>query len=191
MIPSANLNSYIERFLDKIQRILNWACYRHCFWKGRFFVRILSLRLVTHTLYKRVLGIILHFIYAGLCTNLFLLVLGGSILDTAVYTYQYLCSYQASVKKLVYIYTTINKTSYDTGWPKSKFANSNGYNSVNMHFWPDVGKAKMCLAWHAYVYFDFSAVCLQFPKINLHLNTFWLHQNGVKNAYLLSYSHLN
>ena len=32
-----------------------------------------------------------------------------------------------------------------TGWPKSKFANSNGYNSVNMHFWPHVGKAKMCL----------------------------------------------
>ena len=32
-----------------------------------------------------------------------------------------------------------------TGWPKSKFANSNGYNSVNMHFWTHVGKSKMCL----------------------------------------------
>ena len=31
-----------------------------------------------------------------------------------------------------------------TGWPKSKFATSNGYNSRNMHFWPYVGKAKMC-----------------------------------------------
>ena len=34
---------------------------------------------------------------------------------------------------------------HPTGWPKSKFANSNGYNFVNMHFWPHVGKAKMCL----------------------------------------------
>ena len=31
-----------------------------------------------------------------------------------------------------------------TGWPKSKFAISNGYNSENMHFRPHVGKAKMC-----------------------------------------------
>ena len=31
-----------------------------------------------------------------------------------------------------------------TGWPKSKFAISNGYNFENMHFWPHVGKAKMC-----------------------------------------------
>ena len=31
-----------------------------------------------------------------------------------------------------------------TGWPKSKFAISNGYTSINMHFWPHVGKAKMC-----------------------------------------------
>ena len=31
-----------------------------------------------------------------------------------------------------------------TGWPKYKFAISNGYNSENPHFWPHVGKAKMC-----------------------------------------------
>ena len=31
-----------------------------------------------------------------------------------------------------------------TGWPKSKFANSNGYSSENTHFWPYVDKAKMC-----------------------------------------------
>ena len=31
-----------------------------------------------------------------------------------------------------------------TGWPKSKFAISNSYNSINMHFWPHVGKAKIC-----------------------------------------------
>ena len=34
-----------------------------------------------------------------------------------------------------------------TGWPKSKFTNSNGYicSSENKHFWSHVGKAKMCL----------------------------------------------
>ena len=32
-----------------------------------------------------------------------------------------------------------------TGWPKSKFEICFGYNSENMHFWPCVGKAKMCL----------------------------------------------
>ena len=32
-----------------------------------------------------------------------------------------------------------------TGWPKLKFDNSNGYNSQSVHFWPNVGKAKMCL----------------------------------------------
>ena len=31
-----------------------------------------------------------------------------------------------------------------TGWPKSKFPNSNGYNSENTHFWPHLGTAKMC-----------------------------------------------
>ena len=33
---------------------------------------------------------------------------------------------------------------WSAGWPKSKFANSNGYNCENMHFWPHVDKAKMC-----------------------------------------------
>ena len=37
-----------------------------------------------------------------------------------------------------------NKTLCSTGWPKSKFANSNGYNSENTHFWPHVVKSKMC-----------------------------------------------
>ena len=32
-----------------------------------------------------------------------------------------------------------------TGWPKSKFPISNGYSSVSEHFWPHVGKVKMCL----------------------------------------------
>ena len=32
-----------------------------------------------------------------------------------------------------------------TGWPKSIFEMSFGYNSETMHFWPHVGKAKMCL----------------------------------------------
>ena len=32
-----------------------------------------------------------------------------------------------------------------TGWPKSKFEMSFGYNSETMHFWPYVGKAKMRL----------------------------------------------
>ena len=35
-------------------------------------------------------------------------------------------------------------TYISTGWPKSKFAISNGYNSEDTHFWPHVGKAKMC-----------------------------------------------
>ena len=32
-----------------------------------------------------------------------------------------------------------------SGWPKSEFANSNGYNSENMHFLPHAGKAKVPL----------------------------------------------
>ena len=32
------------------------------------------------------------------------------------------------------------------GWPKSKVANSNGYNYENMHIWSQVGKTKMCFA---------------------------------------------
>ena len=36
------------------------------------------------------------------------------------------------------------------------------------------------------VYLHFSAICLQFLKINLHLtNTFWLYQHRVINAYFL------
>ena len=31
-----------------------------------------------------------------------------------------------------------------TGWPKSKFANSNGYTFENTHIWSHIGKAKMC-----------------------------------------------
>ena len=35
--------------------------------------------------------------------------------------------------------------SFPTGWPKSKFEICFGYNSECMHFWPYIGKAKMCL----------------------------------------------
>ena len=39
---------------------------------------------------------------------------------------------------------------------------------------------------------QFSAVCLQFSKINGGLqNTFWLYQHGVRNAYFQSYGHMN
>ena len=41
-------------------------------------------------------------------------------------------------------------------------------------------------------FFHFSAVCLQFSKINGGLqNTFWLYQHGVGKTYFQSYSHLN
>ena len=43
----------------------------------------------------------------------------------------------------------------------------------------------------ASIYFNFSAVCLQFQKINGGLqNTFWLYQYGVRNVYFQSYNHL-
>ena len=53
--------------------------------------------------------------------------------------------------------------------------------------------------WEAYIYFDFSAVCLQFSAVCLQFskingglqNAFWLYQQGGRNAYLQSYSHLN
>ena len=38
-----------------------------------------------------------------------------------------------------------NNMQFNTGWPKSKFEICFGYNSKNMHFWPYVAKAKMCL----------------------------------------------
>ena len=72
-------------------------------------------------------------------------------------------------------------TQLDTGWPKSKFEMSFGNNSETMHFWPHVGKAKMRL--RGIQFFWFSAVCLQFFKIIVHLsNAFWLNQHGVRNA---------
>ena len=79
-----------------------------------------------------------------------------------------------------------------TGWPKSKFANLNGYNSENMHFWPHVGKAKMCFGG---LHLFFKIVNKQLktenkcrpPKHILALPT----QHGVRNAYFQSYSHLN
>ena len=42
-------------------------------------------------------------------------------------------------------FSTVSEHFQCTGWPKSKFANSNGYNSENIHFWPHVGKAKVGL----------------------------------------------
>ena len=45
--------------------------------------------------------------------------------------------------------------------------------------------------WVVKVYLCFSAVCLQFSKINLDLsNTLWLYQHKVGNTYFQSYSHL-
>ena len=38
-----------------------------------------------------------------------------------------------------------NAIFHYTGWPKSKSVISNGCASKAMHFWPYVGKAKMCL----------------------------------------------
>ena len=86
--------------------------------------------------------------------------------------------------------------SVHTGWPKSKFANSNSYYLYICIFDPMLVKPK-CV-WEASIYFhfsavylQFSAVCLQFSKINGGLqNTFWLYQHGVRNAYFQSYSHL-
>ena len=78
--------------------------------------------------------------------------------------------------------------SSNTAWPKSKFEMSFGYNSETMHFWPNVGKAKMRL--RGVQFFLFSAVCLQFSAVCLQFfkkigrlsNTFWLYQHGVRNA---------
>ena len=44
-----------------------------------------------------------------------------------------------------------------TGWPKSKFAFSNGYISGNMHFWPHVGKAKICF-WRLHLFSFFNCL---------------------------------
>ena len=49
-----------------------------------------------------------------------------------------------------------------TGWPKSKFEMSFGYNSETMPFWPHVGKAKLRLG--GVHYLKFLAVCLQLSK---------------------------
>ena len=38
----------------------------------------------------------------------------------------------------------VELNSWATGWAKSKLAYSKGYNSKTKHFWPHVGKAKMC-----------------------------------------------
>ena len=58
-----------------------------------------------------------------------------------------------------------------TGWPKSKFPFSNGYNSENKLFWPHVDKAKMHLRGGRIFQFSkfclhFLAVCSQFFKKN-------------------------
>ena len=34
---------------------------------------------------------------------------------------------------------------WNTGWPKSKFPIANSYNLETVHFWPQDGKAKMCM----------------------------------------------
>jgi len=82
-----------------------------------------------------------------------------------------------------------NPNTSTTGWPKSKFEICIGYNSENVRFWPYVGKAKMCLgsvslfSVFSCLFLQFSAVCLQYSKLNWHLpNTFWLYQYRVRNA---------
>ena len=91
---------------------------------------------------------------------------------------------------------TIEGQKQCTGWPKSKFTFSICSISETKHFWPHVGKAKMCLRGGGFFQFSkiclhFSAVCLQFFKKNCHIsNTFWLYQHGVRNAHRQSYSHL-
>ena len=55
--------------------------------------------------------------------------------------------------------TTSSKLA-TTGWPKSKFPISNDCTSVCVHFWPHVGKAKMCLRGGSL--FQFSKICLHF-----------------------------
>ena len=88
----------------------------------------------------------------------------------------------------------INETILCTGWPKSKFANSNGCNSLDKHFWPHVGKAKMCLAgvslfWFFSCLFTIFSCLFTIFKINVHLsNAFWLYQHRVRNAYFQRYN---
>ena len=68
------------------------------------------------------------------------------------------------------------------------FADSNGYNSENIHFWHYIGKAKMCLR-GVNKYWFFNCLLTIF-RIKCHLsNTFWLYHYGVKNACFQSYSH--
>ena len=54
----------------------------------------------------------------------------------------------------------VSDQKYATGWPKSKFEVCFGYNSENMHFWPYVGKAKMCLGGESLVWKN----CKQTPE---------------------------
>ena len=75
-----------------------------------------------------------------------------------------------------------------------KIPKGKGCSSKTVHFWPYVGKAKMCLRggrlFQFYeIYLHFSDVCLQFLRINYCLsNTFWLYQHKAKYAPFLSYS---
>ena len=70
-------------------------------------------------------------------------------------------------------------TTATTGWTKTKIADSNGFYSKNMHFWPHVNAIVSCL--------------FTIFKINVNLiKAGWLYLPiGVRNAYFQSYSHLN
>ena len=95
---------------------------------------------------------------------------------TGTTTSKHISWLQLSVLPTIYFFTN------STGWPKSKFANSNGYNSENMHLWPHVDKAKMCLG--GLHLFSFFSCLFRILKMNGGFqNTFWLYQHGVKNAY--------
>ena len=77
-----------------------------------------------------------------------------------------LCSDGLNVTLLNIKRTRTSFTKHQTtGWPKSKFSFSNGYNSETKLFWPHVGKAKMCLRDRSL--FTSSAICLQFFKKSL------------------------
>ena len=70
------------------------------------------------------------------------------------------------ITRNIFIWRENSRFSAHTGWPKSKFLISNGYNSETKHFRPHVGKAKMRLRGGSFFRFSkkFSAVCLQFFK---------------------------
>ena len=59
---------------------------------------------------------------------------------------KFVCSFTVwKNQKFTPVYNILD-LAFLTGWPKSKIAKSNGYNSENMHRWPNVGKGEMLLA---------------------------------------------